>query len=70
MTERPLKYRAADVLLSGFALSDAEEGKKETTGERFPDVSVRSPLPDSRRRWILNKRILAMEDEAIAHFYV
>lgn len=36
----------------------------------FPDVSVQSPLPDSRRRWILNKRILAMEDEAIAHFYV
>lgn len=36
----------------------------------FPDVSVWRFLPDSRRRWILNKRILAMEDEAIAHFYV
>lgn len=69
VTESPLKYRAADVLLSGFALSDAEE-KRNDWKTCFPDVSVQSPLPDSRRRWILNKRILAMEDEAIAHFYV
>lgn len=27
-------------------------------------------LPASRRRWILNKCILATEDEPIAHFYV
>lgn len=35
VTESPLKYRAADVLLSGFALSDAEEEKTKRLENMF-----------------------------------